>query len=811
MKTKLGIIIGIITASLFLSPTANAQAPSSIAGDGFLAGISSGVFPLASYGYYLFIPANSGNSYQVIGIYNVLNSSGSYSYATTSASTARINANDSVGGSLVLNATFSSASGGTYSEYLSANPSIYQNGQFGFSYVNAPASVAGLTCYCTVTSGASPFLSSGSFSIVIASSGNTYTIPTTGQSGTYSYSTLNRSTGVLQLNDSLTGATTAYFGFSSATGGGYAIKNATGYQVGTFVLADSTPPTVSISSPATTTYSAAQTVTITATAYDYFGVARVDFYDGATFKGTDSTSTYAYDWTFTAADNGAHVWTARAYDAAGNSTSSSSVTLTVNIDTTPPTVAITSPANGQTLNASSATVSGTASDPGSPATGVSLVEVRINNSAWMSAAGTTSWTKAVSLNLGGNSIEARSRDNAGNYSLISSNFVSFVDTNKPTVAITSPTTSSGYSMTNNSINLGGTASDNVAVTQVAWSNNRGGSGTASGTASWSASAIPLQSGFNVVTVTAQDASGNISTDTLTVVFNSKPILYPQDLTLYLPFGGLTNDYSGNMNDAIVTNGVSTVAVDGVQTFKFDGTNGFLTTSITQTNPQNLSIVAWFKSTTTAGGTIVSLSNPQFGAAYYYDRVVNMDGAGKVVYYTYQGATFYSTSPKSYNDGFWHQVVATMSATSGTVLFLDGVPVFTNSLQQTGQTYDGWWRIGYAAQSASYPFKGFFNGHVGDIKVYNRVLTAADVATLHAMDLQQFPVTLQAAAMAGGSNSFGFALGGIAGRIYDVQTSTNLASTNWVKTKTLTNLTGQVQFSDPGATNKQKYYRAVLKP
>src|SRR5439155_1260909 len=62
---------------------------------------------------------------------------------------------------------------------------------------------------------------------------------------------------------------------------------------------------------------------------------------------------------------------------------------------------------------------------------------------------------------------------------------------------------------------GGTASDNVGVTGVTWSNSRGGSGTAAGTTSWTAGDIALQLGSNVLTVTARDAAGNIGTATLT--------------------------------------------------------------------------------------------------------------------------------------------------------------------------------------------------------------------------------------------------------------------------------------------------------
>ena len=46
------------------------------------------------------------------------------------------------------------------------------------------------------------------------------------------------------------------------------------------------------------------------------------------------------------------------------------------------------------------------------------------------------------------------------------------------------------------------------MTSVTWANNRGGSGTAVGTTSWTAANIPLQAGANVITVTAQDTSGN---------------------------------------------------------------------------------------------------------------------------------------------------------------------------------------------------------------------------------------------------------------------------------------------------------------
>src|SRR5262249_39235749 len=85
----------------------------------------------------------------------------------------------------------------------------------------------------------------------------------------------------------------------------------------------------------------------------------------------------------------------------------------------------------------------------------------------------------------------------------------------PTVTITSPTSASTYSTSSTVLTLGGTAADNVGVTQVTWATSRGASGTATGTTSWTASGIPIQLGTNVLTVTAQDAAGNTATATST--------------------------------------------------------------------------------------------------------------------------------------------------------------------------------------------------------------------------------------------------------------------------------------------------------
>ena len=93
-----------------------------------------------------------------------------------------------------------------------------------------------------------------------------------------------------------------------------------------------------------------------------------------------------------------------------------------------------------------------------------------------------------------------------------------MDTAPPSVTISSPTSSASYTTNGPAVSVAGTSSDANGVRQVSWVNDRGGSGVASGTSSWNAASIPLQSGANTITVLARDAAGNEGRDALTVTF-----------------------------------------------------------------------------------------------------------------------------------------------------------------------------------------------------------------------------------------------------------------------------------------------------
>lgn len=91
---------------------------------------------------------------------------------------------------------------------------------------------------------------------------------------------------------------------------------------------DTTAPTVSIASPASGA-TVSGTTTVSANASDNVGVSRVEFYVDGALASTDTSSPYSFAWDTTTASNGAHTLSAKAFDAAGNSATSSSVSVTV--------------------------------------------------------------------------------------------------------------------------------------------------------------------------------------------------------------------------------------------------------------------------------------------------------------------------------------------------------------------------------------------------------------------------------------------------------------------------------------------------
>lgn len=103
---------------------------------------------------------------------------------------------------------------------------------------------------------------------------------------------------------------------------------------------DIVAPTVTISAPAAAS-NVSGTTPITVTAADNVGVANVQFKAGTTVLGTVTAAPFTFNWDTTQTANGAANLTAIATDAAGNSTTSAAVSVTVNNQAPPPPAPVT--------------------------------------------------------------------------------------------------------------------------------------------------------------------------------------------------------------------------------------------------------------------------------------------------------------------------------------------------------------------------------------------------------------------------------------------------------------------------------------
>ena len=171
------------------------------------------------------------------------------------------------------------------------------------------------------------------------------------------------------------------------------------------------PPSVSVSAPANNA-TVSGSVSVAASASDDTGVAGVQFkLDGVNLGAEDTSSPYSVSWNTVTASNGLHTLTATARDTANQTTTSSTVTVTVsNGVNQPPTVSVTAPANNATVSGT-VTVTADASDD----TGVAGVQFKLDGvnlgSEDTSSPYSVSWNTATASN-GQHTLTATARDTA---------------------------------------------------------------------------------------------------------------------------------------------------------------------------------------------------------------------------------------------------------------------------------------------------------------------------------------------------------------------------------------------------------------
>ena len=288
------------------------------------------------------------------------------------------------------------------------------------------------------------------------------------------------------------------------------------------IAPDTTPPSVSISTPTEGATVLGATVAVSANASDNSSVAGVQFkLDGANLGSEDTSAPYSANWDTTQGANGSHVLSAVARDGANNTTTSSVVTVNVN---NPPILTITQPTEAQSISGTTVTVNYTKA--GEQLAG-DHAHFRLDGGTTkmdIDFDGTYVFNDVPAGNHTLLGIIARSDHSEVAGSDDSVNFVTTTpDTTAPTVDITTPLQDATVSGT---INVSADASDNVGVVGVQFKLDGSNLGSEDTTAPYSVS-------WNTTTSTntphtleavARDAAANQTTSTVinVTVFNTDP-------------------------------------------------------------------------------------------------------------------------------------------------------------------------------------------------------------------------------------------------------------------------------------------------
>ncbi|WP_233582611.1 Ig-like domain-containing protein [Corallococcus sp. CA053C] len=261
-------------------------------------------------------------------------------------------------------------------------------------------------------------------------------------------------------------------------------------------------PTVAITTPANGSTTTNPNVTVTGTSANATSVT-------VTFQGTnygpiavDASGNWSQVLPGPLAD-GSYTVTAVSRNSAGTNSTAASSTFTV--DQTPPTVAISTPANGSTINTPTVTVTGTS-------TGATSVSLTFEGTSYgpiaVDASGSWSFPLPGPLPEGSYTVTAVAKDAAGNTSPPATSTFT-LDLTAPTVAISTP--ANGSTIGTSAVTVVGTSTGATSVTLTFEGTNYGPiSVDASG--NWSFPLpVSLGEGTYSVTAVSKDAAGNTST------------------------------------------------------------------------------------------------------------------------------------------------------------------------------------------------------------------------------------------------------------------------------------------------------------
>jgi Concanavalin A-like lectin/glucanases superfamily len=293
----------------------------------------------------------------------------------------------------------------------------------------------------------------------------------------------------------------------------------------------------------------------------------------------------------------------------------------------------------------------------------------------------------------------------------------------PTCTVTGPTPFPVYHTATTPITtLQGTASDDAALpaSSVTWANDRGGSGTATGTTSWTIPSASLQTGDNVFTVTVTDADTQPGTCQLVVRYQTAADA-TSNLEMHLPLdegtGTTPQDATANNHDGTFAGTPTWVAgILGAGAVLFDSASDWISVAGLLTAPAALTLEARIKfaALPAGSGDVISLG----------DHVALRVSSTVLNGFYYTGTAWNQTSVSVTLDTAAHDV-AYMVAAGEQWLYLDGVPLaYTTHAAAPNYTGLGANTIigAHGNGSTTFPFPGTLD----NVRVWTRALTRPDL-------------------------------------------------------------------------------------
>ena len=374
-------------------------------------------------------------------------------------------------------------------------------------------------------------------------------------------------------------------------------------------VTDTTPPMISISSPANNSTVQAQTITVSGTATD--SGANASGLAGVTVNGQNATLTANGNWTISnvALNPGANTITARATDNAGNYSNATITVTREEPDATAPTLSIVAPADNSETTETAVTVSGTVMDLGANPSGVASVTVN-GQTATVNGSG---WTIGnIALTVGANTITANALDNAGNSTSRQITVTRIEpDTTAPVITITSPP--DGFETNDTAISVSGTITDLGANASGVESVTVNGQNAGLNSGNWSVNNLALNTGSNTIAVRGRDVAGNEATVSITVV-RREPDTQAPTVAVTSPADNYetaneTITVSGTVSDAGANaSGIQSVIVNGANA-TINGNNWTVENVALNVGSNTITATARDNSNNTSAASITVVRSP----------------------------------------------------------------------------------------------------------------------------------------------------------------------------------------------------------